>query len=118
VALRARSLCIPVLLGLALLAGTVLSDTVNRTVRSVASAISLSSAMARDSEQIHTYQLLGLFGDGFERIRSEFVDPVLDKHPTPTPRRNASGAPHQDRTDLFRQGESEGDSWQSRSPAR
>ena len=57
----------------------VLSDTVSRTVRSLASAISLSAAFAQDSERGRTYQLLGLFGDVFERIRGEYVDPVPDK---------------------------------------
>ena len=39
----------------------------------------LSSALAQDSERGRTYRLLGLFGDVFERIRSEYVKPVPDK---------------------------------------
>jgi carboxyl-terminal processing protease len=75
VAFRAKPFRILVLLGIVFLAGMVLSDTVSRT----ALAISLSSAFAQDSEGDRTYQLLGLFGDVFERIRSEYVDPIPDK---------------------------------------
>jgi len=57
----------------------VLSDTVGRVFRIHASPPDLFSAFAQDSEHDQTYQLLGLFGDVFERVRSEYVDPVPDK---------------------------------------
>jgi carboxyl-terminal processing protease len=57
----------------------VLSDTVGRVFRTHASPTDLFPAFAQDSERDQTYQLLGLFGDVFERVRSEYVDPVPDK---------------------------------------
>jgi carboxyl-terminal processing protease len=36
-------------------------------------------AFAQDSERNDTYRLLTLFGDVFERIRAEYVDPITDK---------------------------------------
>ena len=42
--------------------------------------ISASSAFAaQDSNRADTYRLLTLFGDVFERVRAEYVDPVSDK---------------------------------------
>ena len=34
---------------------------------------------AQDTDRANTYRLLTLFGDVFERVRSEYVDPVSDK---------------------------------------
>jgi carboxyl-terminal processing protease len=36
-------------------------------------------AFAQDDTQADTYRLLTLFGDVFERVRAEYVDPVTDK---------------------------------------
>ena len=39
----------------------------------------VNAAFAQDSYRANTYQLLALFGDAFERVRREYVDPVSDK---------------------------------------
>jgi carboxyl-terminal processing protease len=78
-AFRATPRRILVLLGIAFLAGTVLSDVVSRIARTHEAPIGISSASAQDSKEGPTYRLLGLLGDVFERIRSEYVDPVPDK---------------------------------------
>jgi carboxyl-terminal processing protease len=36
-------------------------------------------AQAQDSSRANTYRLLSLFGDVFERVRAEYVDPVKDQ---------------------------------------
>ena len=38
-----------------------------------------NAALAQDTDRANTYRLLTLFGDVFERVRSEYVDPVSDK---------------------------------------
>jgi hypothetical protein len=75
----AKPLRILVLLGIAFIGGTVLSDTVGRVFWTHASPTGLFSAFAQDSERDRIYRPLGLFGDAFERVRSEYVDPVPDK---------------------------------------
>jgi carboxyl-terminal processing protease len=37
------------------------------------------AAFAQDNSRANTYQLLKLFGDVFERVRADYVDPVSDK---------------------------------------
>jgi carboxyl-terminal processing protease len=39
----------------------------------------LGHAFAQDSSRADTYRMLTLFGDVFERVRAEYVDPVSDK---------------------------------------
>ena len=41
--------------------------------------LGLSAFAAQDSNRTDTYRLLTLFGDVFERVRAEYVDPVSDK---------------------------------------
>ena len=36
-------------------------------------------AFAQDSTRAETYRLLTLFGDVFERIRAEYVEPAVDR---------------------------------------
>ena len=38
-----------------------------------------NTALAQDSDRANTYRLLALFGDAFQRVRSEYVDPVSEK---------------------------------------
>jgi carboxyl-terminal processing protease len=38
-----------------------------------------SSALAQDSGKADTYRLLNLFSDVFERVRADYVEPVVDK---------------------------------------
>ena len=37
-----------------------------------------NTALAQDTDRANTYRLLTLFGDVFQRVRSEYVDPVSD----------------------------------------
>ena len=39
----------------------------------------IGSAQAQDSNRAETYRLLTLFGDVFERVRAEYVEPVNDR---------------------------------------
>jgi carboxyl-terminal processing protease len=39
----------------------------------------IPSAWAQDSDNAETYRLLSLFGDVFERVRAEYVEPVSDR---------------------------------------
>ena len=39
-----------------------------------------NTALAQDTDRANTYRLLALFGDVFQRARSEYVDPVSDTH--------------------------------------
>ena len=41
--------------------------------------LGINAAFAQDTDRANTYRLLTLFGDVFERVRSEYVDPVSDK---------------------------------------
>jgi carboxyl-terminal processing protease len=36
-------------------------------------------ALAQDSGRAETYRLLNLFGDVFERVRAEYVEPISDR---------------------------------------
>ena len=38
-----------------------------------------NTALAQESDRANTYRLLALFGDAFQRVRSEYVDPVSEK---------------------------------------
>ena len=41
--------------------------------------LGINAALAQETDRADTYRLLTLFGDAFERVRSEYVDPVPDK---------------------------------------
>jgi carboxyl-terminal processing protease len=45
----------------------------------VAGRLGFGSAFAQDGGRADTYRLLALFGDVFERVRAEYVEPVADK---------------------------------------
>ena len=66
------------LLGTAFFAGVAIGPTYNLIGHSVP-ALGIEPAFAQDSGRANTYRLLALFGDVFERVRSEYVDPVSDK---------------------------------------
>ncbi len=66
---RPRRFRMVLMLGAAFLGGAVVGPT----------SVVLSHAFAQDSASSDTYRLLTLFGDVFERIRAEYVDPVGDK---------------------------------------
>jgi carboxyl-terminal processing protease len=42
-------------------------------------AVGVNAAFAQDTDRANTYRLLTLFGDVFERVSSEYVDPVSDR---------------------------------------
>ena len=57
-------------IGAAFLAGAVIGPII---------AVPTISALAQDGGRAETYRLLNLFGDVFERIRAEYVEPVSDR---------------------------------------
>ena len=67
---RSRRLRIALLLGTAFLAGAVIG---------AASGPIINAASAQDTDRANTYRLLTLFGDVFEKVRRQYVDPVSDK---------------------------------------
>jgi len=68
--LRTRRFRTALMLGVAFMAGAVAAGTTSGIV---------THAFAQDSSQGSTYRLLTLFGDVFERVRADYVDPVTDK---------------------------------------
>ena len=75
---RPKILRTALLLGTAFFAGVAIGPAYNLIVHSVP-ALGIEAAFAQDSGRASTYRLLALFGDVFERVRSEYVDPVSDK---------------------------------------
>ena len=63
------------LIGAAFLAGVAIGP-VSGVIRGQSP---IASALAQDSGRGDTYRLLALFGDVFERIRAEYVEPVSDR---------------------------------------
>jgi carboxyl-terminal processing protease len=64
------------LLGTAFLAGAAICPT-TRLISHL--SIGFAAFAAQDSDRTNTYRLLALFGDVFERVRLEYVDPVSDR---------------------------------------
>ena len=48
-------------------------------VRRFVFAFGIGAALAQDADRTETYRLLALFGDVFELVRGQYVDPVPDK---------------------------------------
>jgi carboxyl-terminal processing protease len=67
------------LLCTAFLAGVVIGPASDLITRHIVPALGADAALAQDSDRTNTYWLLALFGDVFERVRNEYVDPVSDK---------------------------------------
>ena len=67
------------LLGTAFLAGAAIGPAAGRIARHLGLALGVNAAFAQDSDRADTYRLLALFGDAFERVRSDYVDPVSDQ---------------------------------------
>ena len=67
---RARRLGMLGAVGAAFFAGAVIGPVI---------AIPTFQAWAQDGGRAETYRLLNLFGDVFERIRAEYVEPVNDR---------------------------------------
>ena len=64
------------LLGAAFLAGAAIGPAAGWVARH----LGVNVAFAQDDGRADTYRLLALFGDAFERVRSDYVDPVADQN--------------------------------------
>ena len=76
---RSRRLRSGLLLGTAFVAGVVIGPASGLISRHLGYAIGFAASAAQDTGRADTYRLLTLFGDVFERVRAEYVDPVDDK---------------------------------------
>jgi carboxyl-terminal processing protease len=76
---RSRRLRTGLLLGTAFAAGVALGPASGLISRHLGYGFGVSAFAAQDSSRADTYRLLTLFGDVFERVRAEYVDPVDDK---------------------------------------
>ena len=72
-----RRLRTALMLGTVFLAGVAVGPVSRLIARHV--GFGVNAAFAQDSYRANTYSLLALFGDAFERVRREYVDPVSDK---------------------------------------
>ena len=75
---RARRLRTTLLLGTAFLAGMAIGPVSDLIAKHFVSGLAVNAALAQDTDRTNTYRLLTLFGDVFQRVRSEYVDPVSD----------------------------------------
>src|ERR1700761_2467679 len=78
-AFRSRRFRTGLLLGTAFVAGVALGPASGLIGRYLGYDFGINAALAQDSNRADTYRLLTLFGDVFERVRAEYVDPVTDK---------------------------------------
>jgi carboxyl-terminal processing protease len=76
---RSRRLRTGLLLGTAFLAGVAIGPASSLISRHLGYDFGFAALAAQDSNRADTYRLLTLFGDVFERVRAEYVDPVDDK---------------------------------------
>ena len=76
---RRRRLRTTLLLGTAFLAGVAIGPASGLIASHFVLDLGINAAFAQDTDRANTYRLLTLFGDVFERVRSEYVDPVSDK---------------------------------------
>jgi carboxyl-terminal processing protease len=67
------------LLGFAFFAGMAIGPVSSLIASHFVLDLGISAAFAQDTDRANTYRLLTLFGDVFERVRSQYVDPVSDK---------------------------------------
>jgi carboxyl-terminal processing protease len=74
-----RRLRTALMLGTVFLAGVAIDPTSGLIAKHFAPGFGVNGAFAQNSEQPDTYQLLAWFGDAFERVRLEYVDPISDK---------------------------------------
>jgi carboxyl-terminal processing protease len=75
---RPRSLAVTLLLCPAFLAGVAIGPVSDIIAKHFLAAFS-NTALAQESDRANTYRLLTLFGDVFQRVRSEYVEPVSEK---------------------------------------
>ena len=76
---RPKSLRTTLLLGTAFLAGVAIGPASDLIAKHLVRGLGINAAYAQVTDRANTYRLLTLFGDVFERVRSEYVDPVSDK---------------------------------------
>ena len=76
---RPRRLRTSLLLGTAFVAGVMIGPVSGILGHQFGLGNAIAAAFAQDSGRADTYRLLTLFGDVFERVRAEYVDPVTDK---------------------------------------
>ena len=74
---RPRRLAITLLLCPAFVAGLAIGPVSDMVAKHFLVAFG-NAALAQDTDRANTYRLLDLFGDVFQRVRSEYVDPVSD----------------------------------------
>ena len=67
------------LLASAFIAGTVIGPASGLIARRFVFDFGISAALAQDTDRTETYRLLALFGDVFELVRRDYVDPVSDQ---------------------------------------
>lgn len=61
------------------MAGTAVGPVANLIAGGFPRALGIRTALAQDTDRTSTYRLLSLFGDVFERVRRDYVDPVSDR---------------------------------------
>ena len=76
---RSRGFRRGLLLGTVFLGGVAIGPASGLIARELGYHFGITSAFAQDSSRTETYRLFSLFGDVFERVRAEYVDPVSDK---------------------------------------
>ena len=76
---RSNRLRTGLLLGTAFVVGVAVGPTSGLIARHFGYDFGINAALAQDSTHADTYRLLTLFGDVFERVRADYVDPVTDK---------------------------------------
>jgi carboxyl-terminal processing protease len=76
---RSRRFRTGLLLGTAFIAGVAIGPAAGLLSRHLGFDLGVTAAFAQDGGRADTYRLLTLFGDVFERVRAEYVDPVTDK---------------------------------------
>ncbi len=67
------------LIGAAFLAGLVAGPGSGVVLRTMGVHFGVPTALAETGDNAETYRLLSLFGDVFERVRADYVEPVTDR---------------------------------------
>jgi carboxyl-terminal processing protease len=67
------------LLSVAFIGGVAAAPSVGLVARQFGIHMGIPAAFAQTTDNAETYRLLSLFGDVFERVRAEYVDPVGDR---------------------------------------
>jgi carboxyl-terminal processing protease len=75
-----RRLRTTLMLCAAVLAGMATGPATSLMARHVWLGFGINTALAQDGRRADTYRLLTLFGDVFERVRLDYVDPVSDEN--------------------------------------